>query len=379
MTKPALELINVTKIFQKERESVRAVNGVNLTVAQGEMVVFLGPSGCGKTTTLRMIAGFELPSSGQILIDGADMTNTPVNRRGIGFVFQNYALFPHMNVFNNVAYGLKSRGEADNEIRKKVKNGLALVGLSNAESRYPNQLSGGEQQRVALARVLVMEPKLLLMDEPLSNLDAKLRVYMRTEIRKIQKQLGITCLYVTHDQAEALTMADRVMVMNTGSVEQIGSPFDLYASPQSLFVADFIGQANILSVPVFRVDTNAVQVLLHGEHAVSIKAPSYEKITAGEKASLVVRPEHVRVLAKDEEKIDIQGHQQKDGILRTCIPARVINALFMGGHIEYHLDAGEHGHILSFEPFRPEMHRFEEGQEVFASIDPDMALVLAAE
>lgn len=221
MTTAALELINVTKTFHKEREKVTAVDSVNLIVNQGEMVVFLGPSGCGKTTTLRMIAGFELPSSGKILIEGSDMTNVPVNKRGIGFVFQNYALFPHMNVYNNVAYGLRSRNERESTIKVKVKNALDLVGLTNEEGRFPNQLSGGEQQRVALARVLVMEPKLLLMDEPLSNLDAKLRIYMRTELRRIQKKLGITCLYVTHDQSEALTMADRIMVMNKGHVEQI--------------------------------------------------------------------------------------------------------------------------------------------------------------
>jgi iron(III) transport system ATP-binding protein len=224
MKKSALELREVTKIFQKGREVVRAVDTVNLTVEQGELVTFLGPSGCGKTTTLRMVAGFELPTGGSITIQGKDMTNTPVNKREIGFVFQNYALFPHMSVFNNVAYGLKSRGEKDAEIRPKVIEALKLVGLQNTENRYPSQLSGGEQQRVALARVIVMEPNLLLMDEPLSNLDAKLRLHMRTEIRKIQKKLGITCLYVTHDQSEALTMADRIVVMNKGKVEQMALP-----------------------------------------------------------------------------------------------------------------------------------------------------------
>ncbi|TXT50283.1 MAG: polyamine-transporting ATPase [Spirochaetes bacterium] len=187
------------------------------------------------------VVGFELPSQGNVTIQGADMTRVPVNKRGIGFVFQNYALFPHMSVDQNVAYGLKSRGEKDEAIWPKVKKALDLVGLGATGHRFPNQLSEGEQQRVALARVLVMEPTLLLMDGPLSNLDAKLRIHMRTEIRKIQKKLGITCLYVTHDQAEALTMADRVVVMNKGKVEQVGAPKEIYANPSSLFVADLIG------------------------------------------------------------------------------------------------------------------------------------------
>ena len=219
---------------------------LDLDVKGGELVTFLGPSGCGKTTTLRMVAGFETPTSGRILIDGQDVTDTMVNKRHIGFVFQNYALFPHMTVGDNVAYGLRMRNESSKEIKTKVAQGLEMVGLSQVEKRYPNQLSGGEQQRVALARVLVMRPKVLLMDEPLSNLDAKLRIHMRTEIRRIQKQLDITCLYVTHDQKEALTMADRIMVMNKGQVEQIGTPFQIYTAPESTFVADFIGQANIL-------------------------------------------------------------------------------------------------------------------------------------
>jgi iron(III) transport system ATP-binding protein len=206
----ALELKKVSKVFQKDREIVRAVDDVSMTVAPGEMVTFLGPSGCGKTTTLRMVAGFEIPSAGVISIDGQDITNVPVNRRDIGFVFQNYALFPHMSVFENVAYGLRVKGDRGEEVRRKVREGLDLVGLGKAEKRFPNQLSGGEQQRVALARVLVLQPRVLLMDEPLSNLDAKLRIHMRTEIRRIQKHLDVTCLYVTHDQGEALTMSDRI-------------------------------------------------------------------------------------------------------------------------------------------------------------------------
>mgnify|MGYP000098089046 CR=1 FL=1 len=217
----SLELRGICRTYVKDNESFLAVDNVNLTVSPGEFLTFLGPSGCGKTTTLRMIAGFEIPSSGQIIVDGSDITQVPANKRDMGFVFQNYALFPHMTIFENVAYGLRIRGLSGDALASKVREGLAMVGLGNAEQRYPNQLSGGEQQRVALARVLVLRPKILLMDEPLSNLDAKLRLHMRTEIRRIQQDLRITCLYVTHDQKEALTMSDRIMVMNRGRIEQV--------------------------------------------------------------------------------------------------------------------------------------------------------------
>ena len=232
----SLVLKDVTKTFPERNGGIfNAVDKVNIEVAKGEMVTFLGPSGCGKTTTLRMIAGFVIPTSGSITIEGKDMTSVPVNERAIGFVFQNYALFPHMTIYKNVGYGLKARGEKDADIHDKIINALKLVGLSGDENRYPNQLSGGEQQRVALARVIVMEPSLLLMDEPLSNLDAKLRIHMRTEIRRIQKALGTTCLYVTHDQSEALTVSDRIVVMSRGKVEQIGTPLEIYGKPASDF------------------------------------------------------------------------------------------------------------------------------------------------
>jgi iron(III) transport system ATP-binding protein len=364
MTTSALELVDVTKIFQKDKEKVKAVDSVSLSVSKGEMVIFLGPSGCGKTTTLRMIAGFELPTSGRISIDGAEMTNVPVNKRGIGFVFQNYALFPHMSVFNNVAYGLRSRGESDSIIQGKVKDALALVGLANAGNRYPNQLSGGEQQRVALARVLVMEPKLLLMDEPLSNLDAKLRIYMRTEIRRIQKKLGITCLYVTHDQAEALTMADRIMVMNKGRVEQVGTPYELYSQPQSLFVADFIGQANILKVPVTGIHGETAQAAMPGGWVLSARATIPERIEPGKNAFLVIRPENVLVVPKEQK----EGH----------LPARVMSAIFMGSHIEYHLDLGDMASLIAFSSFKPGMHIFNEDDEVSVVLDSTVSMFLPA-
>jgi iron(III) transport system ATP-binding protein len=371
MIKSALELHDVTKIFQKGREPVKAVDSVNLTVEEGELITFLGPSGCGKTTTLRMVAGFELPSSGSITIQGKDITNTPVNKREIGFVFQNYALFPHMSVYNNVAYGLKARGEKDNDIRPKVISALQLVGLENTENRYPSQLSGGEQQRVALARVIVMEPTLLLMDEPLSNLDAKLRLHMRTEIRKLQKKLGITCLYVTHDQSEALTMADRIVVMHKGKVEQIGTPFEIYSNPQSLFVADFIGQANIITLQVTALGDENLTVAIPGGGsfvARALRPDMYSPIEVlykvGKPASLIVRPESIIVTNLSTE----EGQ----------FPAVVVSSIFVGSHIEYELLLQNKAIVKASIPFTTGMQIFQEGSEVSLICDVSNSAFLPA-
>ena len=246
----SLELRGICRTYVKDNETFLAVDNVNLTVSPGEFLTFLGPSGCGKTTTLRMIAGFEIPSSGQIIVDGSDITQVPANKRDMGFVFQNYALFPHMTIFENVAYGLRIRGLSGDALASKVREGLAMVGLGNAEQRYPNQLSGGEQQRVALARVLVLRPKILLMDEPLSNLDAKLRVEMRSVIRHTQKSVGITTVYVTHDQEEAMAISDRIAVMKDGVIQHVGTPRDIYQRPKNVFVATFIGRTNIVNAHV---------------------------------------------------------------------------------------------------------------------------------
>jgi iron(III) transport system ATP-binding protein len=368
MTTPALELRDVGKEFIKDRETVRAVDGVNLVVEQGEMVVFLGPSGCGKTTTLRMVAGFELPTSGSITIQGKDMTSVPVNRRGIGFVFQSYALFPHMSVERNVAYGLKSRGEAESEIGPKVQAALDLVGLGGAGRRFPGQLSGGEQQRVALARVLVMEPTLLLMDEPLSNLDAKLRIRMRSEIRRIQKKLGITCLYVTHDQAEALTMADRVVVMNRGRVEQIGTPREMYSRPDSAFVADFIGQANIIPLPFLRMEEGDMAVAsLPGGGSLRARMIRPGEADAGSGLRLVLRPENVEVCVHDTASA-AEGLPSLEAVVRA--------AIFVGRHIEYELDLDGHGSISAEQVFTPDADFFSEGDRVRVRFDPASALFL---
>ncbi|AMJ62744.1 ABC transporter ATP-binding protein [Bosea sp. PAMC 26642] len=237
-----LSLRGLTKTYG----SFTAVDGFNLEVPKGELVAFLGPSGCGKTTSLRMIAGLVPATSGRIVVGGQDLTEVPTHRRDMGLVFQSYALFPHMSVAKNVAFGLEMRNVARDEIARRVKEAIALVHLSGKEEHRPGQLSGGQQQRVALARALVVRPSILLLDEPLSNLDAKLRDEMRNEIRDIQKRLGITAIFVTHDQVEALTMCDKVVVMNQGRLEQHGTPVDLYERPASAFVASFVGRSNRL-------------------------------------------------------------------------------------------------------------------------------------
>lgn len=369
MKTSALELVGVSKIFQKNGEPILAVDSVNLTVEEGELVTFLGPSGCGKTTTLRMVAGFELPTSGRITIQGSEMTNVPVNKRGIGFVFQTYALFPHMSVFNNVAYGLKARGEKGPDIGKKVRQALELVGLGKTESRYPNELSGGEQQRVALARVIVMEPSLLLMDEPLSNLDAKLRIHMRTEIRKIQQKLGITCLYVTHDQSEALTMADRIVVMHKGKVEQIGTPFEIYSNPQSVFVADFIGQANIVTLKILSVEGESLSAQIPNGGIFTARALWPDHLgkdqsiyQIGKDAALIIRPEQIQITE------DKQSEDQ--------FPAVVESSMFVGSHIEYVLRLPNDATLKALIPFQVGMHIFEEGEEAYLTCDVTAAVFL---
>ena len=283
----AIELSGISKRFDHTvKGEVYAVRDVSLAVAEGEFLTLLGPSGCGKSTTLRMIAGFEEPDEGRIAIGGNDVTHMLPNRRGIGFVFQNYALFPHLTIFENVAYGLRVQGKSESDIARAVGEVLALVGLANYERQQPHQLSGGEQQRVALARAVVFQPRVLLFDEPLSNLDAKLRVEMREEIRSLQKRIGITTVYVTHDQEEAMAISDRIAVMDRGEVVQQGTAHDLYYRPATEFVARFIGRANLLDGQVLspgEVEIEGVRVALAAGGA------------AGRSVKLVVRPEMIEI------------------------------------------------------------------------------------
>jgi len=242
-----VKLVGLSKTFiTSSRGEVRAGQHGDLTISPGDFVTLLGPSGCGKTTLLRMIAGFEMPTEGKILIDGVDVISKTPDKRDLGMVFQNYALFPHLNVFHNIAYGLKIKKLSQNEITERVLDGLKVVKMDDFAERVPAQLSGGQQQRVALVRALVMKPGVLLFDEPLSNLDAKLRIHMREEIRKIQKEFGITAVYVTHDQSEAMAMSDKVVILKDGIVQQVGTPQEVYQHPKNEFIANFIGKANIL-------------------------------------------------------------------------------------------------------------------------------------
>jgi iron(III) transport system ATP-binding protein len=290
-----LRLQDLVKIFPSRQgtSEVAAVNHVSLDIEQGELITLLGPSGCGKTTTLRMIAGFEFPTQGSILLDGKPINMLPPHKRQMSMVFQSYAIFPHLNVHENVAYGLNVTNVEKSQIGQRVDEVLELVQLTGLGNRAPNQLSGGQQQRVALARALVMRPKVLLMDEPLSNLDAKLREQMRTEIRRIQKSINITSVYVTHDQVEAMTLSDRIVVMNQGIIEQVGPPHELYSRPASRFVADFIGRANFLDGRVIESGSGVLVVDVFGR-PVRVLAPDL-RLPVESAVTLVVRPEAVNI------------------------------------------------------------------------------------
>ncbi|GAI75252.1 unnamed protein product, partial [marine sediment metagenome] len=278
------------------------VDNVSVKVKEGELVTLLGPSGCGKTTTLRMIAGFEIPTSGKIFIDGKEVSMIPPNQRPTTMVFQNYALFPHMTVFENISYGLKIHKESAQNIKEKTEKIINLVDLEGLSKRSPAHLSGGQQQRVSLARSLIMEPKVLLLDEPLSNLDAKLRISTRLEIRKLQQRIGITSVYVTHDQEEAMTLSDRVVIMNEGKIQQIGTPQEIYAYPNNYFVADFIGNANFLTGKVHKILTSKeVEIEVKGYiFKIALHNLSFKE---GDKILLLVRPEAVDLKSKIPQSI----------------------------------------------------------------------------
>lgn len=287
-----VKLENVSKMFG----STVGVENVDIDVKPGEFFTFLGPSGCGKTTTLRMIAGFYYPSNGKILFDNRDVTTLQPNKRNIGMVFQNYALFPHMTVFENISFGLEVRKFSKTLIKEKVERVQKLVHLEKYGMRKINELSGGQQQRVALARALVIEPDILLLDEPLSNLDAKLREETRIEIKRLQAELGVTTIYVTHDQTEAMTMSDRIMVMKEGVVQQIGTPQDIYNKPSNHFVASFIGESNVIDAEVIEINRDAVKLKLDESIFLqgSMKLSANEKsLVLGEKIKCSIRPEAI--------------------------------------------------------------------------------------
>jgi spermidine/putrescine transport system ATP-binding protein len=288
---PAIELAGVHKEYLTHGDRVQAVRPTDLAVAQGEFFSLLGPSGCGKTTTMRMIAGFEEPTGGTVFLDGNDVTGVAPHKRDVNMVFQSYALFPHLTAYQNVAFGLERKKVAKDEIRRRVGEMLEIVSLSGMERRSPRELSGGQQQRVALARALVNGPRALLLDEPLGALDLKLRQQMQIELKRIQREVGITFVYVTHDQGEALTMSDRIAVMQAGQIDQLGSPREIYERPATRFVAGFIGTSNLLDGTVERVDDGVALITVGPGERVLAGVPA--AVTAGSRLEISVRPEKI--------------------------------------------------------------------------------------
>lgn len=314
-----VELLNVFKFFNKEP----AVHGVDLDVRQGEFFSILGPSGCGKTTTLRLIAGFERADAGKIVIRGQSMTNVPPYRRPVNTVFQSYALFNHLNVWDNVAFGLRLKKLRRAEIASRVKQALELVKLEGLRSRFPSQLSGGQQQRVSLARAIANRPAVLLLDEPLGALDLKLRKEMRFELSNLHKELGLTFIMVTHDQEEALSLSDRVAVMNKGKIEQVGTPSEIYEQPQTAFVADFIGDTNLFEGEIANVDASSVRILTNTKLSIVVARQENTPIELSQGVVVSVRPEK------------IQLSLYPPNLQTNCFEGRLVNIMYLGTHINY--------------------------------------------
>jgi putative spermidine/putrescine transport system ATP-binding protein len=354
MTMAFLEFTDVQKIFGQ----TAAVEDFNLQVERGELVSLLGPSGCGKTTTLRMLAGFERPTSGTIRIDGVDMTNRPPNQRNIGMVFQSYALFPNMTVADNIAFGLKVARKPAAEIKTRIEEMLRLIHMEEFAGRYPYQMSGGQQQRVALARAIAIRPQVLLLDEPLSALDVKIRVSLRQEIRAIQRQLGITTIYVTHDQEEALALSDRIVVMSRGHIEQIGTPFEIYNFPQTRFVASFVGTLNVLTAQA--VPGGDGRYIVDGQPLEVTRAP----IAAGEgtSVSLAIRP----------EAITLDAGQLVVNHLRGTVE----DVMLLGAIVRVRVKLGENS--IHFDVFnKPHLELPRLGQNVTLAVPAEACMVLA--
>jgi len=311
--KEFIKIKNVSKNF----EEVVAVDNISVDIARGEFFSLLGPSGCGKTTLLRILAGFEYPSSGSVFIDTLDVTDITPNLRPTNMVFQNYAIFPHINVKRNIEFGLRKEKLSKDELDKRVQDALKMVQLEGYEDRYSNQLSGGQRQRIALARALVKQPKVLLLDEPLGALDKKLREEMQLELRNLQRSIGITFIFVTHDQEEAMTMSDRVAVMNKGKILQISPPRDLYDNPKNLFVGDFIGQINFLDTQIVKIEGNNAKVLINklGEHEI---ITSNNNLSQNESIVCAIRPETIIISKTNEKNSDI------------CIKGSIVNTSFYG-------------------------------------------------
>ncbi len=341
-----IELKHISKVY--DDNGFKAVDDFNLEVKRGEFVTFLGPSGCGKTTTLRMIAGFELPSGGEILLNGEDISRLPANKRPINTVFQRYALFPHMNIYENIAFGLKLKKLPKDEIKKKVKRVLSIVDLEGFETRKISTLSGGQQQRIAIARALVNEPEILMLDEPLGALDLKMRKEMQLELKSMHDRLGITFIYVTHDQEEALTMSDKIVVLSEGKIQQIGTPEDIYNEPKNAFVADFIGESNIFK----GIMTGHMKVRFCGGEFIGM-----DDVAEGTLVDVVVRPEDV-ILTNSEE---------------GTVIGEVTSVIFKGMHYEVAVESGKYEMIVRTTKC------YSVGDVVGMKLEPDGIHVMIAE
>lgn len=356
--KITVELKNIVKQFG----DVVAVNNVSLQILDGEFFSLLGPSGCGKTTSLRMIGGFELPTEGEVFIEGKSQGTTPPFKRPINTVFQNYALFPHMNVSQNVAFGLQMQKVDKEEIKKRVEETLELVQLSGMGKRKTNQLSGGQQQRVALARALINHPTVLLLDEPLGALDLKLRKAMQLELKKIQKQVGITFVYVTHDQEEALTMSDRIAVMNEGNLLQVDSPEIIYEHPKNQFVANFIGETNFINATVDSISQDSL--FLKVKNTFTVPASRVEDVQKGDKVLLAVRPEKLSLSEKSQ-----------DG---ASIPGKIAETIYIGTDLRYEVQISEDLTLTVREQNSrgEQSKRYQPGEDIFVCWNKDQASVL---
>ena len=341
-----IELRHISKVYSDN--GFKAVDDFNLEVKRGEFVTFLGPSGCGKTTTLRMIAGFEMPTSGEILLNGEDISQLPANKRPINTVFQRYALFPHMNIYDNIAFGLKLKKLPKDEIRKKVKRVLDIVDLEGFENRKISTLSGGQQQRIAIARALVNEPEILMLDEPLGALDLKMRQEMQIELKHMHDELGITFIYVTHDQEEALTMSDKIVVLSEGRIQQIGTPEDIYNEPQNAFVADFIGESNIFK----GIMTGHMKVRFCGGEFIGM-----DDVAEGTLVDVVVRPEDV-IITKPE-----------DGV----VEGEVVSVIFKGMHYEVTVESGKYEMVIRTTKC------YSVGERIGMKLEPDGIHIMLAE
>ena len=352
---PAIEVLQLTRRF----DDVTALDGVSLSIPHGEFFSLLGPSGCGKTTLLRIIAGLDTANTGSVRIGGTDAQNLPAHRRPVNTVFQSYALFPHLTVQENVAFGLRMKKVPENQVAKRVRDVLAMVEIESLSSRKPSQLSGGQKQRVALARAIVNEPTVLLLDEPLGALDLKLRKQLQTELRRLQQRLGITFIYVTHDQDEAIVLSDRIAVMRNGKVEQIGDPRSLYESPRTRFVSQFLGTCSLLEGHVKRCDRELSEV----ETGVGVMRVRGAKPRAT-KVTLAIRPEKIRLTAVSSS----------DGI--NCLPVRIEQAVYVGAGTHYELQAGTQKLLATVMNTQESSQGFQAGQQAWASLPPEALIIL---